>query len=175
MPKVVKKSGEEEKVQMKLEVESAEKVAGAEVAKGSVKEVTTAESAPAQVEEVEDPVVDHLVKDLGALTARKVSDDKRNMSFYVALVIRNKRIVPAVVRANSKTGYVRSLIPIDKIHIEPVFKGLLEIVKEIPKYEEQMKEKLEAIERERRLKRLISRLKKEGYTKEEIQKILESS
>jgi len=170
MPKVVKKSGEEEKVQMKLEVESAEKVAGAEVAKGSVKEVTTAE----QVEEVEDPVVDHLVKDLGALTARKVSDDKRNMSFYVALVIRNKRIVPAVVRANSKTGYVRSLIPIDKIHIEPVFKGLLEIVKEIPKYEEQMKEKLEAIERERRLKRLISRLKKEGYTKEEIQKILES-
>lgn len=175
MPKRVKRntSGNETLVESKEERPAEETQNPAPAPAGTQAETDEKATAEAKVETVEDPVIDHLLHDLNALTAKKVADDARGMAFYVALVIRDKHVVPALVRGNSRTGYVRSLVPIPPDKIEPIVKGLLEIAKERGKYESQVKDRMKEIEKKRRIEQVIKRLQKEGFSPDEIKQYLE--
>ena len=124
-----------------------------------------------QVEYTDEDIVIARLKEIGVIEPVKVADDIRNMSFYTGLVVRSKKVYPALIRANRKTGYVRSIVPIPKDCIEPVVKNLLEIAKRTVEVEKQMKEELEKVEKERRIERLAKRLSKK-LSDEELQLLL---
>ena len=148
-------TGEEKQVKEEQNVSVEEK--SVQVTKQSVEQ-----KHEQMKEEVQDPVIDHL-KNIGALYAEYVTDDELNspMAYYIAIIVpkgkKNASPVPAIVKANRKTGYVRSMIPITPrafVEIEKKFRDA--IVKC-----EQLKSEAERRKKEIELKQMLSKLSKE--------------
>jgi len=151
----------------KKAVERNEKIATEDV---QVKEASTEQKqaveqkqeVKAEVEKVEDIVVDHL-KSIGALDAWFVADDPINspMAYYVAIVIpKNRKTatpVPAIVKANAKSGYVRSMVPIAPAVIPKIEKALRDAVVKC----EQLKSEAEKRQRELQLRQMLAKLSDE--------------
>ena len=143
-----------------------------------VKEASTeqkqAVEQKARVENVEDIVVDHL-KQIGALDVIPVCEDPINppMSFYIAIVVpKNKKSsvpIPALVKANARTGYVRSMVPI----APSVFDKIVSAYKDAVVKCEQMKAEVEKRMKEIELRQMLSKLSKEDL--ELLKKMLSQS
>ena len=148
MPKRKRKTSNNEKIQV-------------EEVKEEKKETVT-EQVKTEVVETPDPVIEHL-KSIGVLDAWRVADDPINspMSFYVGIVVPKGRKVstpiPAIIKANSNTGYVRSMIPVPPTVIPALEKALREAIVKC----EQLKSEAAKRQREIEIKQMLAKLSKE--------------
>jgi len=112
--------------------------------------------------EVTDPVIDHL-KEIGALDVLHVCEDPLNppMHFYIAIIVPKGRKVttpiPALVKANRKSGYVRSMVPIPP----NVFPKITEMYKEALVRCDRLRPEAERRLKELKLKQMLAKLSKE--------------
>ena len=160
MPRRRRKVSNNEKIQVKEE--KAEVQVKAEASTEQKQAVEKKQEVKAEVETGVDPVVDHL-KQIGALDVIPVCEDPINppMSFYIAIVVpKNRKTgvpVPALVKANSRTGYVRSMVPI----APNVFDKIVNAFKDAVVKCEQLKTEAERRMKEIQLKQMLAKLSPE--------------
>ncbi len=130
---------------------------------GKTEEKPVEETKPTEAAtETRDPVVEHL-KTIGVLDAWFVAEDPISspMSFYVAIVVpkraKEKVPIPAIVKANKNSGYVRAMIPIPPSVLPKIEEALREAIVKCDAY----RTKVAEMEKELKVKQLLAKLDKE--------------